>query len=138
MADRVRKVNYCYVTVPNRAGHGVRVLGALAMARVNLTAMVGFPVSGGKAQLDFIGDRLGAIRRVAGRLGYRVSRVKKAFLIQGSDTPGAVYRHLKRVAEAGISVTASAGVATGGRRYGVVLWVKPKDYGRAARALKAR
>jgi len=138
MADRVRKVNYCYVTVPNRAGHGVRVLGALAEAGVNLAAMVGFPASGGKAQLDFIGDGLGVIRRVAGRLGYRVSRTKRAFLIQGADKPGAVHRHLKRVADAGISLTASAGVASGGRRYGMVLWVKAKDYGRAARALRAR
>ena len=138
MADRVQQVNYCYVVVPNRAGQGVRVLGALADAGVNLAAMVGFPTSGGRAQLDFIGDRLGAIRSAAKRLGFRVSRTKRAFLIQGVDIPGAVHRHLKRLAEAGVSVTATAGVAAGGKRYGMVVWVKPKYFARAARALRAR
>lgn len=138
MADRVRKVNYCYVTVPHRAGQGVRVLKAIADAKIDLRAMVGFPSRGGKAQLDFVADRLGAIRRLAARNGWKVSRSKRAFLVQGDDKPGAVYRHLKRLADARVSVTASAGVAAGGGRYGMILWVKPGDYARASRALKAR
>jgi hypothetical protein len=34
MADRVRKVNYCYMTVPARAGHGAKILGELKDAGV--------------------------------------------------------------------------------------------------------
>jgi len=137
MADRVRKVNYCYVIVPHRAGQGIRVLRALAEAKINLGAMVGFPVRGGKAQLDFVGNRLGPIRRVAVRHGWRVSRNKRAFLVQGEDKAGAVHRILRKLADARVSVTATAGVAAGGRRYGMIIWVKPRDYARAARALKA-
>ncbi len=138
MANRVRKVNYCHVTVPHRAGQGVRVLKALADAKIDLGAMVGFPLRGGKAQLDFVADGIGPIRRLAARNGWKVSRSKRAFLLQGANKPGAVHRQLKRLADARVSVTASAGVAVGAGRYGMILWVKPGDYAKAARALKAR
>ena len=138
MADRVRKVSYCYISVPNRKGQGARIFGALHEAGVNLAATVGFPGRRGKAQLDFVAPSLTPIRRVARRHGLRVSPNKRGFLIQGGDTPGAVHRHLKRLADAGVSVTAAAGVAAGAGRYGMVLWVKPRDYARAARALGAR
>jgi hypothetical protein len=138
MADRVRKVHYCYVTVPNRAGQGVRLFQLLGEAGVNLSAMVGFPSRPGKAQIDFVTDRLGPVRRAAARLELRVSAAKKAFLVQGADVPGSVYRHLRRLADVRISVTAATAVAAGAKRYGMILWVKPRDYARAARALRAR
>jgi hypothetical protein len=131
-------VGYCYVTVPNRPGQGARVLEAIQEAGVNLIAHIGFPGRAGKAQLDFVAERLGPLRRLAARQGWRISRNKQAFLVQGKDAPGAVHRHLQRLADARISVTAAAGVAAGGKRYGMILWVKPRDYARAARALRAR
>jgi len=51
---------------------------------------------------------------------------------------GAVNRHLQKLAAAKINVTAADGVAAGQGRYGMILWVKPRDYARAARALGAR
>ena len=64
--------------------------------------------------------------------------MKKGFLIQGTDQVGAVHRHLKKLAEAGINITAADAVSAGMGRYGMLLWVKPRDYARAARALGAR
>ena len=138
MADRVRKVNYCYLTVPTRAGHGARVLGELKDANVNLLAFSGFPAKGGKAQLDLLTDDLAAVRRVARQNGWRLSPSKKAFLVQGDDKVGAIHRHIERLADRRINVTAADAVAAGRGRYGMILWVKPKDYARAARALNAK
>ena len=138
MADRVRKVNYCYVTVPGRAGRGAQVLADLKDAGVNLLAFSGFPAKGGKAQLDLIAQDLAAVRRVARKEGWRVSATKKGFLIQGSDKVGAVQRHLQKLADKRINVTASDAVAAGKGRYGMLLWVKPKDFARAARTLNAK
>ena len=138
MADRVRKVNYCYVTVPSRAGQGEKVLGELREAGVNLLAYTGFPSKGGKAQLDLVAETLAPIRRVAKRNGWRLSKVKKGFLIQGKDEAGAVHRHIRKLAENRINVTAADAVAAGSGRYGMILWVKPKDFARASRALGAR
>jgi hypothetical protein len=138
MPDRVKKVNYCYPIVPNRAGQGARILSELTREGVNLIAYSGFPAGGGKSQLDLVLEDLGALRRLARRNGWRLSKVKKGFHIQGSDQVGAVHRHLQKLADAGINVTAADAVSAGQGRYGMILWVKPRDYARAARALGAR
>ena len=138
MADRVRKVNYCYPIVPNRAGQGARILGKITQAGINLLAYSGFPVGGGRSQLDLVVEDVGPLRRLARRNEWRLSKVKKGFLIQGTDQVGAVHRHLKKLAEAGINITAADAVSAGMGRYGMLLWVKPRDYARAARALGAR
>jgi hypothetical protein len=138
MADRVTKVNYCYLMVPNRAGQGAKVLGALKEGGVNLLAYTGFPGKAGKAQLDLVPEDMGALRRVARRHGWRLSTVKKGFLVQGSDEIGAVQRHVTKLAARRINITAADAVAAGRKRYGMILWVKPKDYARAAKVLRAR
>ena len=138
MADRVKKVNYCYVKVPHRAGQGEALLGALREANVNLLAFSGFPAKGGKSQLDLITESVGPIRRVAKKLNLRVSKPKKGFLIQGQDEIGAVHKHMRKLAIEKINVTAADAVCAGKGRYGMILWVRPSQYSRAARALKAK
>jgi hypothetical protein len=138
MADKVKKVNYCYVRVPNRAGQGAKILGDLSDSKVNLLAYSGFPAGGGLSQLDLVADKLGPVRTIAKKNGWRLSKPKKGFLVQGTDKPGAVNRHIQKLGKNGINVTAADAVAAGKGRYGMILWVKPKDYARAARALKAR
>jgi hypothetical protein len=138
MATRTRKVNYCYLKVPSRAGRGAKVLAAIKEAGVELLMYSGFPIGAGEAQLDFVTDDMGALRRVARREGWRLSKNKKAFLIQGDDTPGALHRIVDRLAKAGINITAAQAVAAGRKRFGMILWVTQKAYGRAARALNAK
>jgi hypothetical protein len=133
-----RKVRYLVLKVPSRAGQAARMLGALAEGGVNLLAFTGFPDRGGQAQVDLVTDDLAGVRRVARKEGWRLSAPKKGFLVQGSDRVGAVHGDLRRLADAGINVTAADAVTAGKGRYGLILWVKPRDYARAARALRAR
>lgn len=138
MSDRVLRARYCKVLVAHRAGQGAALLGAVADAGINLLAFSGFPAGRGKAQLDFVAENLGAVRRVAAKHGLRASAVKRCFVIEGDDRVGAVRRHLAKLAKARVNVIAADAVAAGKRRYGMLLWVRPRDYGRAARALGAR
>jgi hypothetical protein len=138
MADRIRKINYTYVMVPHRPGKGIEVLGALREAGINLLAFSAFPAGSGKAQVDLVTDDLPGLRRVARRNGWRLKAVKRGFLIQGEDRVGAVHRLLAKLAAARINATAADAVTAGRGRYGMILWVKQKDFGRAARALGAR
>jgi hypothetical protein len=78
-----------------------------------------------------------ALRRVARAKGWRLSKPKKGFLITGSDATGAAHRHLSKLGDARINVTAADAVIAGKGRYGMILWVKPNAYARAARVLKA-
>jgi hypothetical protein len=138
MADRVRRVNYAYLIVPNRPGQGARITDQLREAGVNLLAYTAFPTRAGKAQVDLIAEDLAPIRSIARRNGWRLSDAKKGFLVQGDDRVGAVHNHLKKLAERKINITAIDAVAAGKGRYGMLFWVKPKDYARAATALGAR
>lgn len=138
MADQVKMVNYVYLTVPNRAGNGARVLGELKDAGVNLLAYTGFPAKRGKAQLDLIPEDMAALRRFAKRRNWRLSKTKKGFWVQGKDDVGAVHRHIDKLAAEKINVTAADAVAAGKNRYGMILWVKSKDLKRAAKVLKAK
>ena len=138
MADRVKKASYCYLTLPNRSGQGEKVLGTLKDSGVNLLAFTAFPVKGGKAQVDLVAENMAALKRVARKNGWRLSKTKKCFLVQGDERIGAVHRHVKKLADEKINITAADAMCAGKGRYGMLMWVKPKDYARAARILKAK
>ena len=78
------------------------------------------------------------LKRVARREGWRLSKNKKAFLIQGDDTPGALHRIVDRLAKAGVNITAAQAIAAGRKRFGMILWVNQKMYRKAARVLNAK
>ena len=137
MADTTRGIDYYYVTVPDAPGEGQRILAALRDNGVNLLAYLGFPVEGGRSQLDLVPEDAGSLEGVAEQLGLTLSEAKRAFLIQGDDRVGAVADAVGKLAEANINVTAAAATAAGSGRYGMILWVAPADYEQAAEALGA-
>lgn len=136
MPDVIRLVNYFYIQTPDRPGEAARALSHLKDAGVNLVAFHGFP-RGRRAQLDFIPSDAAAFKAAARKAGWKVVGPKKAFAIEGDDRVGALVDYFARLADAGISVTASDAVAAGGGRFGCVLWVKPQDVRRAAKVLGA-
>jgi hypothetical protein len=137
MADTVRSVDYQYVTVPDEPGAGKEILSALQSSGVNLVAFLGFPRGGGQAQIDLVPEDPEALRAAAEEAGVTLSEVKRAFLIQGDDRVGAVADATAKLAEANVNATAAAAVSAGSGRYGMILWVAPGDYERAAGALGA-
>jgi hypothetical protein len=137
MAETVRTLDYFYVTVPNKPGEGARALGVLRDAGVNLIAFSGFPQGRG-AQLDFVPDDPAAFKAAARRAKWKVTGPKRAFLIDGDDHPGAGAELMGKLADAMINVTAIDAVCAGSGRYGVILWVAPRDVKRAGSVLGAR
>lgn len=137
MANTVRRVEYFYVTVPDAPGEGHRVLSALRDGGVNLLAFLGFPVGGGRFQVDLVPEDPESLRAAVERAGMTLSEAKRAFLIQGDDRVGAVADTTAKLAEANINVTAAAATGAGSGRYGMILWVAPADYEKAAGALGA-
>ena len=133
----IRKVNYVYVKSPHRAGQAAQVLTALRDADVNLLAFSGFPRRLG-AQMDLVTDDLAGLKRVARREGWRLSRVKRAFLVQGTDEVGAALAPLDKIAAEKINVIAADAVTAGKGRFGMIFWVPPRHYRRAAKVLSAR
>ncbi len=137
MADTVQRVDYLYVTVGDTPGEGDRILSALREKSVNLLAYLGFPAGGGRSQIDLVADDADALRQALEEAGLSASETKRAFLIEGEDRLGAVAETTTKLAQANVNVTAAAATRAGSGRYGMILWVAPADYERAADALGA-
>ena len=136
MPDTVRKVQYFYIMAPDKPGEGARALRTLAEAGVNLLAFSGFP-EGRRSQLDFVPEDPAAFRAAAKKARWKVTGPKAAFVVEGEDRPGAVAEILGRLADAEVNVTATDAVCAGAGRFGVLLWVKPRDVNKAAKVLGA-
>jgi hypothetical protein len=134
MGDTISLVDYFYVMAPDKPGAAARMLEHLKKAGVNLLAFSGFP-RGTQAQLDFVPTDGAAFQAAARQAKWKLTGPKKGFLIQGDDRVGAVAEILGKLAAAKINVTATDAVCAGNGRYGVILWVKPRDVKAAAKAL---
>ena len=137
MAETIRRVDYFYVTAPNKPGEGVRMLSTLKEAGISLLAFSGFP-SGRRSQIDFVPEDTAAFRKAARKAGWKLSPRKTGFLIEGKDQLGALLNVVSRLAEVKINVTAATAVCAGQRRYGALLWVKAPDVRKAAKVLASR
>lgn len=136
MAEIAQRLPYFYIEAPDKPGEGARALAVLKQAGVNLVAFSGFP-KGRKSQLDFVPSDPAAFRQAAKQAKWKVVGPKTCFVIQGEDRVGALADILAKLAGAKINVTATDAICTGDGRFGVLLWVKPRDVNRAAKALGA-
>ena len=137
MTDSVQTVEYFDVIVDDEAGAVQGVLAALGDADVNLLAFLGFPAGGGKSQVDLVPEDPAELKAAAAQLDLALGAPKKAFLIQGDERVGAVADITSTLADAGVNITAASAVGAGADRFGIVVWVAPDDYDRAAKALGA-
>lgn len=136
MAEIAQRLPYFYIEAPDKPGEGARALAVLKQAGVNLVAFSGFP-KGRKSQLDFVPSDPAAFRQAAKQAKWKVVGPKTCFVIQGEDRVGALADILAKLAGAKINVTATDAICTGDGRFGVLLWVKPRDVNRATKALGA-
>lgn len=137
MSNTLRKVDYFYVMLPNRAGQGAKVMTALAAEGVNLLAFSGFP-SGGKAQLDLMPENSAKLRKAAKKLGLKVSKRKTGFLYHGDDRVGAMTKILDKLAGAKVNVVAVDAVTSGKGRFGAIFWVNATAVAKASKVLGAK
>lgn len=136
MPDTIRVVDYYYATTPDKPGEGAQQLRVLRDARANLLALSAFP-SQRKIQVDFVPSDPTAFVAAAKAAKIKLSRPKKAFLVQGDDRVGAVEEILAKLASAKINVTAMQAISAGGGRYSAILWVDQKNIKKATTALGA-
>jgi hypothetical protein len=137
MANTIRRVSYAYVTAASKPGEAARILQALCDGSVNLLAFSGFPQGRSKAQIDVVTDDLDALKGIARGRKWKLSRIKRAFLVQGADEPGAAVAPLAKLGAANINVIAADAIAAGEGRFGMIFWVEARSYNRAAALLEA-
>jgi hypothetical protein len=133
--DTVRTVDYFYLEVADQPGALAPVLARLKEARVNLLSFTAFPSRGGKAQVDLVPESSEALAKAARAAGFSLSEKKRAFFVQGTDRPGALAEVHRKLADAGINVTAANGCVAPKGGFGMILWVKPDKFDAAAKVL---
>ena len=138
MADSIRRMDYFYAMVNDKPGQAAKIVEALAADGVGMLAFSGFPQGKKKSQIVFVPDDAKAFKKLAKKKGLKISKSRTGFLVQGEDRTGALSRIFGKLAGKRINVTAIDAVASGGGRFGAVLWVKQKNVKKAAKALGAK
>ena len=135
MADEVRQIDCVQVAIANRPGEGARVLTALRHAGANLVGFSGSRQGRHKAQLSFLTEDPAGFISAAETAGIPLSGQETAFLVRGTDRHGLLAKITTKIALAGINITAAQMIcAVDGSCDGLV-WVRPADVARAAKAL---
>jgi hypothetical protein len=137
MKDLVFRVEYFAFTMDDKPGTGADLGRHLKNEGVNLIALSAFPVAPGRTQVDIVPEHPEQFLRTAKKLNLVLGEPKVAFLIQGTDRPGAIGEIMKRLGAANVNIRASLGVSAGGSRYGGLIWVDQQDVELASRVLGA-
>lgn len=136
MPFRIRRIDYFYITVPDQPGAACEVLGQLAELNVNLLAFCAVPMGPMRTQLTLFPEDRPGMENAARKAGIDTDGPHPAILVQGDDELGALASVHERLADAGVNVYASTGVADGQGSYGYVVYVGPHDIDKAVEALE--
>jgi hypothetical protein len=136
MAYRIRRVEYFHATVVDQPGEAYKVLSALAGLGVNLLAFTFVPVGPDSTQLTLFPEDPGKMKAEAQKAGMALDGPHRALLVQGDDELGALAVVHERIYRANVNVYATSAIADGAGKYGHVIYVRPEDFDRAARALE--
>src|SRR5260370_21916916 len=117
MPSTIRKVSYAYVTAVSKRGEAARIRDAVRDAKVNLLAFSGFPLGRNKAQIDVVTDDLDALKAVVRGQKWKLSRIKRAFLMQGTDEVGAAVAPLANMGGENTNVIGADAIAAGEGRF---------------------
>ncbi len=135
MALKIRRVDYFYVTVKDQPGEAYKLLSLLASLGINLLAITAVPFGPTNTQLTLFPEDTGNLRSAAEKSNLTLEGPQPALLVQGDDRLGALAEVHMKLYEANVNVYASTGVADGKGNYGYIIYVRPDDYERAAKAL---
>ena len=77
MPDEIKRIDYFYVTLPDKPGAGARILAALRGAGLNLLGVSAFPHGARRSQLDLIPEDSDAFVKAVKTVGLELSLSKK-------------------------------------------------------------
>lgn len=129
----VKKVDRFSVEVPNEAGQGAGVLGALSAGKADLLAAWGYPY-GDRAKIELIPADGAAFKAAAKNAKIAVKKEAAAFCVGGKNKVGALAEVMGMLAAAGVNVHAVQAIGMGGK-FGALIEVDAKDVRKASKAL---
>jgi len=136
MVTRIRRVEYFHASVVDEPGEAYKVLSALAGLGVNLVAFTAVPIGPDRTQITLFPEDPGKMRSEAHKAGMALDGPHRALLVQGDDELGVLATVHEKLFRAEVNVYASNAIADGAGKFGHLIYVRPEDYERAAKALE--
>jgi len=137
MAMEIRRVEYFYCHVREQPVEGARLLSTLAAGGVNLLAFTAIPMGSGQTQFVFFPEDSDALTRAAEGEGCGIEGPHVALLVRGDDEVGALAGLHRRLADAGVMLSASVGMSDGRGGFTAMMYLNPHDADRAEHALSS-
>lgn len=135
MAFSIRSIEYFHATVKDEPGEGFALLSALASEGVNLMAFNAVPLGAKDTQLTLFPDSSAALTRAAAAIRIPLDGPHRALLVLGDDKLGAFAEVHRIIAQAGLNVIASSGLADTRGTFGYIIHLRNAEIDLAAQVL---
>lgn len=127
----------CYnITVEDKITDAAKLLSTIAAAGVDFHAFKAIPVKPDQTQFTFFAKDSSTLTDDAKKAGLELDGPYFAILIKGDEKAGALADIYKKLSQAGIQVGEACGIADINAGYGVLLYLKQEDCGKAMTVLK--
>jgi prephenate dehydratase len=130
-------VNYYNATFDGNAAEGFKLLSVFGDAGVNLLGFKAIPVGSNLTRFTLFPDDGSKMENGAKKARLELDGPYSAIIVKGdSDDPGDCARAHERLAQAGVKVTESSGIADIRDSYGIIFYIDQEDSQKAIEALQ--
>ena len=136
MALEILQVEYYNITVEGRINHASQLLSTIAGAGVDFHAFKAIPVKTNQTQFTLFAKDSSRLTSGAKTSGIVLDGPYFALLIKGDEQAGALADIYEKLSQARIQVDEACGIADINSGYGVILYLKQEDCGKAMTVLK--
>jgi hypothetical protein len=136
MALDILQVEYYNITVDGQITHASQLLSTIAGAGVDFHAFKAIPVKPSRTQFTLFAKDSSKMTAGAKKSGLVLDGPYSALLIKGDEKAGALADIYKKLSQAGVQVEEACGIADINAGYGVILYLKQEDCGKALTALE--
>jgi hypothetical protein len=136
MAFEVLQIECYNITVDGQITDASKLLSIIAAAGVDFHAFKAIPVKPNKTQFTLFAKDSSTLTDGAKKAGLKLDGPYFAVLIKGDEKAGALAEIYKKLSQAEIQVDEAYGIADINAGYGVLLYLKQEDCGKALTVLK--
>ncbi len=136
MALDILQVAYYNITVEDQITNAAKLLSTIAGAGVDFHAFKAIPVKPNRTQFTLFAKDSSKMTAGAKESGLELDGPYFALLIKGDEKSGALADIYGKLSQAGIQVDEACGIADINAGYGVILYLKQEDCGKAMTVLK--
>ena len=136
MALDILRVEYYNITVEGQITNASKLLSTIAGAGVDFHAFKAIPLEPNRTQFTLFAKDSSKMTDGAKKSGLKLDGPYSALLIKGDEKSGALADIYKKLSQAGIQVDEASGIADINAGYGVILYLKQEDCGKAVTVLE--